>query len=243
MATPIRKVLDISHHNNVNDIEAIKDAGILGIIHKSTEGSSYVDDTYAERKADFIDAGFLWGAYHFAHPGDVEDQVQHFLKTAGIDDKTLYALDWEEASSGVMSEGEAEEFCYIVEQMTGRKCVIYSGNSAKEEIDGINEYLGSHRLWLAQYGSNPVCQPSWDKWWLWQYSDGEVGPDPHGCPGLSGYVDTNSWTGSDQQLINEWSGTGKPQPMPTPGPRVATVGVQIYAPKGVIVKVNVKQGE
>jgi lysozyme len=241
MATPNRKILDLSHHNDIEDIQQVKKAGVLGIIHKSTEGDDYTDPTYADRKKLCLDAGLLWGAYHFAHPGHVEAQVDNFLAVTGNDKAMLYALDWEESSSGTMSEAEAEQFCDLVEQRTGRKCVIYSGNAAKEEIEGINEYLGSHRLWLAQYGSSPVCQESWDDWWIWQYSDGQNGPQPRGCPGVSGDVDTNSWAGTDEELRAEWSGTTiRP---PRPRPEVAVVAITIQAPSTVEVRVTVNDEE
>lgn len=246
MATPIRRVLDISHHNTVNDLDAVKDAGIWGIIHKATEGTSYIDNKYAGRKAGFLEIGLLWGAYHFAHPGSVSAQVDHFLRTAGVDDDTVYALDWEASSSGTMSEEGAEEFCRLIEQKTGRKCIIYSGNSAKEEIGGTNTYLGEHRLWLAQYGSSPVPQKSWSDWWLWQYSDGEVGPGPHGCPGVSGYVDTNSYEEDEETLRAEWSGTGEavapPPDIADRPPREKTVQIEIYQPPGVRVNVSITEG-
>src|SRR5262245_14028486 len=209
MTTPVRRVLDISHHNNVSDFQTVADNGIWGIIHKATEGTSYTDDMYAGRKQKFLDVGLLWGAYHFVHPGSVDAQVDFFLRVVGVDDTTLYALDWETSSSGTMNEDQAEQFLRRLEQKTGRKGVVYSGNTAKEEISGTNSYIGEHRLWLAQYSSSTSTQQSWEDWWLWQYSDGQNGPSPHGCPGVSGDVETNSYEGSRDQLRQEWSGTGK----------------------------------
>jgi lysozyme len=236
MAEPVRIcVLDLSHHETVVDIDAIREEGIIGVIHKATEGTSYVDPTYAERKAAFIDAGFLWGAYHFVHPNNIEAQVDHFLKTAGIDDTTLYALDWEESSSGTMDEGEAEEFMYLLETMTGRKGVIYSGHIAKETIEGVNEYLGSHRLWLAQYGPTPTVQESWNTYWLWQTSEtGDI-------PGIPDEVDINSYAGTDDELRSEWSGTGRAIAEREPRYHPGIVAVRIYAPRDVEVKVDIKQ--
>jgi GH25 family lysozyme M1 (1,4-beta-N-acetylmuramidase) len=212
MVAPIRRVLDLSHHNSVTNLQTVKDAGIWGIIHKATEGTSFKDSKYDGRKAGFLELGFLWGAYHFFHPGRVAAQVDWFLKVAGVDDQTLYALDWEESSSGTASASQAEEFCRRLEDKTGRKGVIYSGNVAKEKISGVNTYLGAYRLWLAQYDSNPETQASWQTYWLWQYSDGVHGPQPRGCPGVSGYVDTNSWASTFDELHAQWS--GMPEPIP-----------------------------
>ena len=86
-------------------------------------------------------------------------------------------------------------------------------------------------------GSTPQPQASWDSYWLWQYSDGSSGPGPHGCPGISGDVDTNSWPGTDAQLQAQWTGAG-PGPTPSPTPTTATVSIDIKTTGDVKVTVN-----
>src|SRR5262245_29883817 len=170
-----RKVLDISHHNSGQSWTQIKRAGIVGIIHKATEGASYTDDTYVRRRGPAADAGLLWGAYHFANGSNVSDQVEHFLNVVGVDDSVLYALDWEDNPGGsTMSLEQARQFLQLVDnRIVADRCVLYSGNVAKEQLGNRrDEFSGRHRLWLAQYGSNPTWQLSWSGFWLWQYSDG-----------------------------------------------------------------------
>ena len=59
--------------------------------------------------------------------------------------------------------------------------------------------LGEYRLCLAQYGPKPVLQPSWTKYWLWQYSErGRL-------PGTDGLVDLNYFAGTSEQLKAEWA--------------------------------------
>src|SRR5215831_4489733 len=202
MATPNRKVIDISHYNAVTSFDTVKQAGIVGVIHKATEGTSYVDPDYLKNCAPCYRAGLKWGAYHFANGSDVQNQVNHFLSVVGVDNDTLYALDWEDDPNGnTMNVDQAVQFVQLLDARIGAgRTVIYSGNTAKEQLGSQrNSILGSHRLWLAQYGSSPTPQVSWSKYWLWQYSDGVNGPGPHGCPGVSGEVDTNSYDGSDAQ--------------------------------------------
>jgi lysozyme len=213
--TPIRKVIDISHHNDVADWDAVKGAGIVGIIHKATEGTSFLDEDYLSRAREALDRGFMWGAYHIATGASVPAQVDHFLRVAGVDDETLYALHWEDDPGGnAMSLNGAVEFMQRIGQRIGmHRCVMYSGNTAKEKIGSRDvDFLGKHRLWLAQYGQSPVAQRSWDSIWLWQYSDGNVGPQPHGCPGITGECDTNSFDGLDAQLRLQWSGAAAVAP-------------------------------
>jgi lysozyme len=186
-----------------------------------------------------LEIGLLWGAYHFFHPGSVQAQVDHFLSVVGEDDTTLYALDWEASSSGTANQSQAEDFCRRLETHIGEgRTVIYSGNVAKEQIRGVSTFLGARRLWLAQYGTNPVPQASWEDWWIWQYSDGQLGPQPHGCPGVSGYVDTNSWPGSQEALTASWSGTGVAPVPPEPVPVANEVDITIVTTGNVVVKVN-----
>jgi GH25 family lysozyme M1 (1,4-beta-N-acetylmuramidase) len=241
MTTINRKVLDISHHNDVLSWADIKAAGIVGVIHKATEGTSYVDDTYLDRCGPAYDAGLCWGAYHFANNSDVARQVDNFLSVVGVDDETLYALDWEEDPDGdTMTLDQARQFIEMVDARVGaNRCVLYSGNTAKEALgNSKDEFFGAHRLWLAQYGSSPSCQVSWDNYWLWQYSDGVNGPGPHGCPGVSGDVDTNSYAGSDSELRAQWTGaTPQPQP-PQPRPPDQPAVVMINARGNVRVVIN-----
>src|SRR5262245_19938800 len=96
MTTINRKVLAISHHNAVTAWSSVRGAGIVGIIHKATQGTGYVDPTYLERARGALNAGLVWGAYHFGDGSDPQKQVDNFLRTVGADSETLYALDWEE---------------------------------------------------------------------------------------------------------------------------------------------------
>jgi lysozyme len=237
MITINRKVLDISHHNTVTSWQQIKAAGIVGIIHKATEGGDYADANYLEAKHQALELGLLFGAYHFATNSSVGQQVEHFLSTAGIEDGLLYCLDWEDYGDDTMSRSQAEDFLRRCDEVIGeRATVLYSGNRAKDALgDARDEFFGEHRLWLAQYGSDPSCQASWPTWWLWQYSDGKAGPQPHGCPGVSGEVDTNSWDGTDDELRAQWSGTSSIAPAERP-----TVSIDIATQGDVAVFINGK---
>lgn len=70
MSEPInRKVLDISHHNDVQSWADIRGAGIVGIIHKATQGTGYADPTCLERALCALNAGLLWGGRPAAAAG------------------------------------------------------------------------------------------------------------------------------------------------------------------------------
>lgn len=205
-----RLVIDISIHNAVVKLAGAKASGIVGVIHKATEGRTFVDRTYKARRQMAKDAGLLWGAYHFANDGDVRQQVANFFSTAEPDDNTLMALDFEPNGNHTMSLEQAEMFVELAEAKLGRRIVLYSGNLIKETLatHGTKERLawwGKRKLWLAQYSKTWHVPAAWAAPWLWQYSDGEVGPPPHGVSGITGAVDCNSYSGTPEQLAKEWA--------------------------------------
>jgi GH25 family lysozyme M1 (1,4-beta-N-acetylmuramidase) len=195
-------VLDLSHHNVVHNLQSVKDAGIVGIIHKATEGLTYRDDKYLGRRKGFTDIALRWGAYHFYHGGGAAE-ADFFLTVAQPDKATLVCLDWEPVpKNGTPSATAARAFLERIEEKLGRKAVVYSGNAAKEKIKGKDAYFGAHRLWLAQYGSKWKTQASWTRPWLWQYSEnGKVaGID-------SGGVDVNAPVAptTTTDIIRDWA--------------------------------------
>lgn len=204
------KVLDLSHHNDGPDggpidFEAIYSFGVRGIIHKSSQGVGNVDQMYAKRRQAALDAGLLWGAYHFADASDVAGQVQHFLDSAAPDDTTLLALDFEPNEGNTMSLDGARQFLQAID-----KCIIYSGNLIKETLDDRpDELFGSRRLWLAQYGDHPKWPKAWAAPWLHQFSGDGVNNHGIHVPGVnanqSGKLDMNTYAFSDEQLAAEWS--------------------------------------
>lgn len=165
-------VVDIFHGDRVTSFAEAAAAGIWGVIHKATTGATGHDSKYAERREAALDAGLLWGAYHWGTHAPVADQVDNFLTTVAPDGQTLVALDFEETQGNQMTIDDAREFLTLIEQQLGRKAVLYSGNLIKECLgDSIDPFFREHRLWLAQYTPPAVVQNSWQRYWLWQYTD------------------------------------------------------------------------
>jgi lysozyme len=194
-------VIDISHWNEVTDWNAIKASGVIGVIHKFSQGTGYRDPMFDAAREGCKKAGLLFGRYHFAEGSDVMAQVRNFL--ADFADGELLALDWEDNTSnstGTMSLSQAVTFVEEVHGLTGQIPVLYSGHVVKEALGAPNATLSKCRLWLAQYASQPECPPGWDKPWLWQWTDeGHV-------PGVAGNVDMDAFEGSEATLEAEWCG-------------------------------------
>lgn len=234
-------VVDLSHWDPAHDYAAVKRDGIVGVIYKATEGAGYTDSTYVGQQHAAKAAGLKWGAYHFATADSVQSQINNFMRYACPDPDELFCLDWEDYGDNTMSLDAVKEWIVAVEGALGRpgQCVIYSGNTAKEALgDRVDPFLGARRLWLCQYGSTPKWQRSWDTYWLWQYTDGQVGPTPHSINGI-GNCDINSYDFESERLIAEWA-TGAAGPADvTPPPQAQVVDILVSAPPGVTVKTRV----
>lgn len=205
------RVTDISHHNTVVDLHATAAAGVWGVIHKATQGTGYRDPTYVVRRQPVADAGMLWGAYHFGDSSDPIAQVRNFLDYSTPGNGTLLVLDYEDHPSGksrTMRPQQMVSFLREIERRTGRKAWLYSGNRIKEDVHVLSktdrDYVTQHPLWLCQYGPQPKLPMGFDQTVLWQYTDGRVGPGPHGIPGITGQVDLNAFNGTREDLESLW---------------------------------------
>lgn len=232
MPTPI--VIDLSHHNTVpSSFFPAKEDGILGVIHKVTEGSSYVDSKVDARWSLANKAELLWGLYHFIRPGNAKTQAEFMYSKAmslGVcDPQTLWVLDWEDTG---VSTSDALSFLHRIEELTGREPVLYSGHVVKEaQTAKFNAEIALYRLWLCHYTSGePTLPAGFDLWWLWQYTDKGA------ISGVTPPTDLNAYQGMPDQLVEEWTGEAVlPEPEPSED---YVVTVTIDVPPGV--RVNVK---
>jgi len=202
----LNAVVDLSHHNGEVDLEAARGDGILGVIHKATQGIAFADPLYDLHRSKARAAGLLWGAYHFGTGGDGMAQAVHFLETAQCVGQDLLALDLEHDLQGPsMNLVEARAFVTYLHRTTGHWPGLYGGHYLKELLGADPDpVLGQCWLWLAQYGPRPVIPPAWRTWTLWQYTDGALGPEPHQVRGI-GRCDRNQFHGDAGELRNFWS--------------------------------------
>jgi len=237
-------VVDLSHWDPATDYAAVRADGIVGVIYKATEGVSYTDPTYVQQQQAAKKAGLCWGSYHFADGSSVSKQIDNYMRFACPDPDELFCLDWEDnpGGDGKMSLSNVKTWITEVENALRRpgECVLYGGNTIKEALDdSVDHFLAARRLWLCQYGSTPTWPPTWETYWLWQYTDGVYGPSPHAIDGI-GPCDINSYDiGSAEQLIAEWASGKAQQPKP-PDPDQEVANVVIFAPDNV--RVIVRQG-
>jgi lysozyme len=204
-------VVDLSHHNGDVDLEAAKADGILGIIHKATQGAVFADPLVAANRARARAAGLYWGVYHVGTGGDGIAQAIHFLDAAQPDEHDLLVLDLERNLLGPsMALYQARAFVTHVRQSTGRWPGVYGGHYLKAVLGSQPDpVLGQCWFWLAQYGVTPVVPPTWQTWTLWQYTDGVQGSGPRPVKGI-GRCDRDRYHGDTRALTSFWLGSAQP---------------------------------
>jgi lysozyme len=162
-------VVDVYHKNTV-DFSSLKQAGIVGIVHKASQGVTIKDEKYRERRDQALDMGFLWGAYHFSSADDVQKQVKNFIeviewdKDSARDARTLLSLDFE--PSGLVTKkdkdgkpvigndgkpvmvplpdmtlAQANEFVTAIKKITGRYPMVYGGHLLRESVKNANNTI------------------------------------------------------------------------------------------------------
>ncbi len=222
-------VIDISRSVSVSDFRRVRQSNILGVIHKATEGSDYVDTACAARRPQAEAAGLLWGAYHFGTrqtPG--ARQAAFFLSVARPGPRTLLALDLEANEnnpSNSMTVDQAEAFVQAVAEATGRLPVVYVhptwANGDPLPVSGLSlgaritpqSILARCGLWVADYHDSPEIPLAWEAtgWRLWQYAGDETANRPaYGqtsiVQGVS-HCDRNLFNGDATALQKFWTAT------------------------------------
>jgi lysozyme len=218
-------VIDISHHNGSLDLSIAQNAGIVGVIQKATQGTTFSDPSYQPNYGQAQRLGLMWGAYHFGNGDDGVSQAGFFLNTVQPAATTLLVLDFESNKAGSsMSLQDAKDFVTHIKLVTGNWPGLYGGSYLKENLGSqADPTLQNCWLWLAQYGPTAVLPPGWSNWTLWQYLDGQVVSDPNPIVGI-GPCDRDYYVGSLADLQTRWA-TGSlanSNPLSSPASLVAS---------------------
>jgi len=197
-------VVNMSHYDLVRaDFVAMKNEGVVGIIHEATFPRLQRDWRYFERQAAASQAGLLWGAYHFADGTNPIQQADHFLATVGSSHPlasapheqeknrpgVLLVLDFEKNGhypGGSMSTAQAAVFVERIKERTGKYPGIYGSEFRLRQMLYASGATAAHRavlsncwLWIANYHNQPRYTSPWGHWDLWQYTgDGKCGLRP-----------------------------------------------------------------
>jgi lysozyme len=208
---PVVKGVDVSHYDATIDWAKVHGAGIDFAFMKATEGTTFVDPTYATNFKDARANGVIAGAYHFFRPAtDATAQADFFVQTAGIpaagDLPLTIDLEVTDSVAGATVASSAITFLQRVEQKTGRKPIVYTSASFLTSI-GNPSTFGAYTLWVANWGVTcpKIPSPAWSDWLFWQ--DSSTGT----VAGITSAVDTNQFNGTLSDLqgyVNGGSGGG-----------------------------------
>jgi lysozyme len=234
MSNPL--VIDLSHHNPTPDWAALKAGGTIGVIHKATQGTGFVDDQLFARARAAMDAGLKWATYHFLTTSDPETQMAFYLNTVNPVEGERVCIDHEPDQDGnapTLAQLKAA-VQYILDYRRDLQITVYSGHLIEEQLGSTcDAFLAENTsLWTAQYTSAAApswCEATWPTWSLWQYTE------EANVQGVSAPVDGNKWNGSNEALI-AWFGPKSEDVTPEPEPEsvVSTVNAFGYSVDVVI---------
>jgi lysozyme len=235
--------IDISHWQNFPDFDEVAACGVKGMIHKATEGTTYIDPNRAENCSNAKNAGIAIATYFWIKPGDGRAQAEFYLSVIDPVPGERVVIDYEEDGCSLTTLHDA--VAALLDYGQDLQITVYSGHLLKEQLgDDCDDLLREQTdLWLAQYTSDQssISWPdgTYDTWTLWQYSEsGEI-------PGIDGsLVDLNKFNGSEANFL-KWinpAGAAPPEPPVPPQPDSSTVNVAITAPDNVTVRVSVNGG-
>ncbi len=201
--------VDVSsyQHGSSLDWSRVKAAGQDFGFVKATEGLHYVNPYLAGDWAGMRAAGMASGAYHFAQPAvslqSAVDQARYFVAATGTTQQPgalapLLDLESDNGLSPAQLVAWTHAFLDTVQQLTGRRPIIYTYAYFWRTSMGNNQGFSSYPLFLADYndrsGRTSPTLPlpgGWQQWSFWQYNDnGQI-------PGISGPVDLDRYAGSN----------------------------------------------
>lgn len=198
-------VVNLSHYDFMRpDFVAMKNEGVVGVIHEATYPRFERDAKYYERQLAALEAGVLWGAYHFADATDPVRQADHFLNVVAAarppirpndPEKrrhgVLLVLDFEKNGhypGGTMTVAQAVAFVQRIKERAGIYPGLYGSEYRLRQMlygRGVTEAqrqtLTNCWLWIANYHCEPRNTAPWSTWHLWQYTgDGKCDLRPRG---------------------------------------------------------------
>jgi len=159
--------------------QKVRASGQRFVFIKATEGTRYRNPYFASDWSGSRAAGLIHGAYDFARPnanaGSAARQARYFVATVG---KSRHrgdlppTLDLEVTGGLGPSKliGWTRQWLNTVQNLTGRKPMIYSYPYFWTHRMAGTRLFRDHRLWGASYGSRPTTfGGAWRTWTFWQY--------------------------------------------------------------------------
>jgi len=193
--------VDVSHWEGLIDWP-VAARWVPFVYYKCTDGTNFIDPTYATNKSGCMSAGIPHAPYHYYQPAlDPIIQANHFIELAGKG-YGRYIVDLEEPQLITDITSKLQLFLERVEQLTAIKPAIYtSAGYWNEFIHPKPAWSKDYDLIVAHYTQAhlPMLPIGWTTWRIWQFSDY--------CffPGCTETADAD-WFNGDLGAARSWFG-------------------------------------
>ncbi len=197
--------IDVSHYQGKIDWKKMEDQEVDFAFIKATEGSSYVDERFAENWEQAKDTNILTGAYHFfSFDSGAETQAQLFIETVGeLEGHLLPVIDVEYYGDKRVNPPEKQalvsslkEILTILEEKYHAKPIIYT--TYPMYFHYLKEVFGEYPLWIRNVYFKPGPELG-QEWMFWQYSDTDI-LEGYGEDGTETCIDRNVFAGDEEDL-------------------------------------------
>ncbi len=195
---PVRGI-DVSNHQGNIDWAKPGAQDISFAFIKATEGSDFIDKSFAKNWKASGEAGIVRGAYHFfTFRSGGTDQARNFIATVPKESGMLppvIDLEFDGNSKITMSktvlQGELAVFIKMIKEQYGVCPVLYLTYGSFETF--INDDFGECDIWIRDIVFRPRLSGNRD-YLFWQFSNrGRI-------EGISGFVDLNVFRGTRQEF-------------------------------------------
>jgi lysozyme len=195
--------VDVSQYDGSIIWTSVKATGIAFAYAKATEGTTYIDPTFAVNWPGMKAAGIVRGAYSFFHANaDPIAEADHFLSVMGTlqpgDLPPMLDVEVTDGQSAATIAANVSSWVSHVHAATGRVPIIYTTPGFWNVSVGSTGFA-ANPLWAANWGVTcPTLAEGWTNWAIWQYSaTGTV----DGISGAVGAVDLDKFNGSMKDLL------------------------------------------
>ncbi len=199
---PVRGV-DVSHYQGEINWEELSGQDIQFAFIKATEGSSYVDDTFAYNFTEARKAGLSVGAYHFfSFDSAAKTQAENFINTVEPFEGMLPpVVDFEFYADKEKNPPEKESVCksldallILLEDHYNMKPIIYATERSYELY--LEGNYGDYDIWIRNVVTKPKMADKRD-WTFWQYTNRGL---LSGYSGEEKFIDINVFSGSEEEF-------------------------------------------
>lgn len=162
---------DVSSNNGIIHLGNYSANGACVIAIKATESDNYINPFHFNQCATAHALGLTVVHYHFARPGNVQAQIDHFRNTylKGWRKGDYISLDLEDSNIPNPKQF-AQEFITKFTQQTGHPIILYTYRSYAEELLSGIAFIGN-RWWMADYTTIQPKLPKGHILWAWQYTN------------------------------------------------------------------------